>query len=230
MSPVEIAMLVGGILLLMVLLGLLVYCVMKGRSFKGLLVVFPLAVIMIGFPGIRSFKLLGAEVELKESYAAVQNDPDDPAAKARLTQALNKMESLITTNRATADTAESIALGNEALGKTDRAFVWAKAAVRKAPESSSAQTVLDRVKVKRLLPTDPAQPVPPPTRLNLSDAVSELNRHPNLAAESRLTLARAQLVLGRTNDAATNLHLALKQNTNLVVDPRFKALRQRIPR
>src|SRR5882672_6008941 len=125
MSPVEIAMLVGGIVLLMVLLGLLVYCVVKRRSYKGLLVVFPLAVIMIGFPGIQSFKLLGAEVELKESYAAVQKNPEDPAAKARLAQAVIKMESLVTTNRATVEIAENIALGNEALGKTDRAYEWA---------------------------------------------------------------------------------------------------------
>ena len=230
MSPVEIAMLVGGIVLLVVLLGLLVYCVMKRRSYKGLLVLFVLPVIMIGFSRIGSFTLLGAKVELQESYAAVQKNPEDPAAKARLAEAVDKMESLVTTNKTTGEMAENIALGNEALGKTDRAYKWAKAAVSKAPESPSAQTLLDRVKVTRLLPTDPAQPVAPQTHSDLSTAVSELSRHPNLAAESRLILSRAQLVLGRTNDAATNLHYALKQNTNLVVDQTLKFLLKRIPR
>ncbi|MBI2925754.1 MAG: hypothetical protein HYY24_08625 [Verrucomicrobia bacterium] len=229
MSPVEIAMLVGGIVLLMVLLGLLVYCVIKRRSYKGFLVVFPVAVIMIGFPGIRSFKLMGAEVELKESYAAVQRNPEDPTAKARLAHAVEKMESLVTTNSAKVETAENIALGNEALGKTDRASKWANVAAAKAPNSTAAQTVLERAKVIRLLPTDPAKPVTPQTRSNLATAVSDLSRSPNLPAESRLVLSKAQFVLGRTNDAATNLHRALKQKSNLVVDPKLKFLLKPIP-
>jgi hypothetical protein len=82
----------------------------------------------------------------------------------------------------------------------------------------------------RLLPADPVKTVTPETRSNLSNAVLDLSRHPKLTAESHLTLSKAHLILGRTNDAAKNLNVALTQNTNLVADPRFKVLRQQIPR
>jgi hypothetical protein len=169
MNPTEIAMLVGGIILLLVLLALVTYCVIKRRAYKGLLAVIPFAILMIGFPSIKSFKVPGFEADLKDSISGFRNNPEDPKARAKLDQALD-------------DTL-----------------------------------------------TRPAKSLTPEVRSNLVVTVNELNRRPNLSAQSRLTLSRAQLALGRTNEAAADFHHALRQNTNLVVDPRLRKMMNPIP-
>src|SRR4029453_14659004 len=81
MGPDQVAMLVGGALLFVVALGLPIYCVVTRRSFKAVLFLFLVAIIMIGFPSITHFKILGAEVELNRSLAAVEENPNDSAAR-----------------------------------------------------------------------------------------------------------------------------------------------------
>ena len=58
----------------------------------------------------------------------------------------------------------------------------------------------------------------------LTSAVSELKKQPNLSAESHVALSKAQLAIGEKEEAATNLHKALKEKPNVAVDPRLRAL------
>jgi hypothetical protein len=69
MAPDQVAMLFGGILLFVVALGLLIYFVATQRPFKSVFFLFLVAIIMIGFPSIKSFKLPGTVVELNRSVA-----------------------------------------------------------------------------------------------------------------------------------------------------------------
>ena len=80
MSPDQIAMLVCGVLLFLAALG----CLVTRRSAKLVTFLFLFAILMIGFPSIKSFKVMGAEVELNQSLAALENNPNDPSAKARV--------------------------------------------------------------------------------------------------------------------------------------------------
>jgi len=141
MGPDQVAMLIGGSLVFVVALGLLIYCVVTRRPFKAVLFLFLVAIIMIGFPSITHFKILGAEVELNRSLAAVEKNPNDPAATARL-----------------------------------------------------------------------------------ASAVAQVSQQPALTPQSRVTLAKAQLVLGQRDEAAANLQSALKIKPNLKVDPNLRAL------
>jgi hypothetical protein len=141
MGPDQVAMLVGGSLLFVVAVGLLVYCVVTRRSFKAVLLLFLVAIIMIGFPSITHFKILGAEVDLNRSLAAVEKNPNDPAARDRL-----------------------------------------------------------------------------------ASAVAKVSQQPALTPQSRVTLAKAQLVLGRRDEAAANLQSALKAKPNLKVDANLRTL------
>lgn len=171
MGPAEITMLVGGILLLVIGIALLVYCVIKRRSYKGLLVIFPLAIIMIGFPSIKSFKVAGAEVDIKDSINGYLAHPNDPNAINGLGETLDKSLS---------------------------------------PNAPTRLTAANRS--------------------NLSAAVAQLSRRTNLSAESRITLSKAQLVLGQTNVAAATLHSAIRVQTNLVADPKVRVLLKTLPR
>jgi hypothetical protein len=87
MAPDQVAMLAGGILLFVVALGLLIYFVATRRPFTSVSVLFLISVIMIGFPAVQHFKGLGIEVELKTAITAVEQHPNDPAAKAQLAAA-----------------------------------------------------------------------------------------------------------------------------------------------
>jgi hypothetical protein len=223
----QIVMLVGGSILFLLAAGLLVYCIVKKRPTKPVLVMLPLAILMIGFPSIKHFKGPGFEFEtafntVETSVRALEDDPTNGQARSDLEAALSKIETQVDVETASAATAETIARGHEALGQSERAFDWATAAVAKAPQAQSARVVLERVRVSRALPTDASQPLTPAARSNLTSAARELSRSTDLSPITRFTLARAQLALGQTNAAETNLNLAVRANTNLLkMDPRM---------
>jgi tetratricopeptide (TPR) repeat protein len=221
MTPAQIAMLVCGILLFVVAL----VCVVKRRSATLSLSLFVVAIIMIGFPSIKSFKLMGAKVELNQSLAAVEKNPNDANATARVEHATLTLEALTTPNTATAGLAEQIARGNEVLGKTNQALKWATAALEKSPNSAKARELVDRVTVRKFTPTQqPEKPVSPEEQSKLAAAVSQLKQHSDLAPESRVTLSKAQLALGQRDEAAANPNHALKVKPNLKLNPNLKAL------
>jgi hypothetical protein len=138
MTPDQIAMLVGGIVLFVIA----IYFVITGRSFKIVLLLFVFAIIMLAYPKITSFKLPGGiEVQLAHEIAAVQQNPNDPTAKARL-----------------------------------------------------------------------------------AATVAQANQDPNITPKTRLTLANAQLLLGRRDEATTNVKAALKAQPNLKLDSHLRTL------
>jgi hypothetical protein len=130
MTP-EAAMLVAGIVVFVVALGLLIYCVVTRRPYKAVLFLFVIAIIMIGFPSIKSFKLPGGtEVDLARSLQAVDKNPNDPAAKARLEAAVakvNRQPNITPQTRATLANAQLV------LGQRDEATKNVKAALKAQP-------------------------------------------------------------------------------------------------
>jgi Tfp pilus assembly protein PilF len=224
MAPDQLVMLVFGVLLFVVALVYVVSQMVRGRSFKGAFILFVLAIALIGFPRMKSIKVLGAEFELNQSLAAIESNPDDPSARARVEQAVNALEARVTPSNSSAKLAKQLARGNEVLGRTEQALRWATAAQEKSPNSAKAREIFDRVQVQKLTPTDLNKPVSPQEQSDLNAAVSRLKQQPNLAPESRVTLAKAQLALGQTNEAAANVDSALKVKPNLKVDRNLRAL------
>jgi len=89
MTTVDIIMVAGGVVLFATTLGLVIYGVTKKKPYKALLVLFPLAVLMIGFPEIRTAKIAGLEID-KQALARYAANPNDQKAvegfKSVLTQ------------------------------------------------------------------------------------------------------------------------------------------------
>jgi hypothetical protein len=98
------------------------------------------------------------------------------------------------------------------------------------PNAASAYRA-ELTKLEEARAAHPNAPLPAQTRSNLMSTVNALSRRQNLAPESRLALSHAQLLLGQTNAAESNLHLAVAADTNLVrsIDPRLRALLKRVP-
>ena len=224
LAPFQVAMLLCGIVLFALAVGLIVFLTYKKRSTKPALVMLPLAILMIGFPSIQSFKGPGFEVTVavrtvEEKARAVEENPQNENAKRDLAEALARLEANVSKESASAAAAESIAEGHEALGHSDRAIEWANVAVQKNPNSATARVVLDRARVSKLAPADLSTPLTPAARSNLTSATAQLSRHTNLTPAARINLGRAQLILGQTNAARTNVQQAVRANTNLVVNP-----------
>jgi hypothetical protein len=130
MTPDHVAMLVGGIVLFLVALGLLVYCVSTRRSTKPVLPVLLLAIIMIGFPSIKYLQIFGTVIELNNTLAAVEKNPNNPAARASLEEAVARVSrepNITPTTRAT------LANAQFALGRIEEATNNAKSALNAQP-------------------------------------------------------------------------------------------------
>lgn len=227
LAPYQVAMLIGGIVLFLLAVGLIVFCTSRKRSTKPALAILLPAIVMIGFPGIKSFEAFGFKVEVavarvEKNAQALEEDPSDESARKELESALSELESNVSTETASANVAEAIAEGHLTLGNSDQAIQWADLAVAKAPNSPSARILLDRAKVSKALPKDTTQPLQPANVSNLTSAVTDLSRHSNLTPAARVTLARAQLALGQTNAATTNLQEATRLNPRLKLDPRLR--------
>jgi tetratricopeptide (TPR) repeat protein len=220
-APYQVAMLIGGGILFLVAVGLVVYLTVKRRATKPALLLFPLSILMLGFPSISKFSGFGFELEVavrevETKARAVEENPNDENAKKELRVALGKVESNVSPGKTSSGAAEKIAAGHEALRDSDRAIEWANAAVKKDPNSARAHILLDRAEVTKALPLNLSGPLTPAVRANLSAATDELAKHhDSLMPEERLTLAHAQMALGNTNAAKTNLQTAVKANPKL---------------
>lgn len=228
-SPDPDIMLIGGAVVLLVGLALLIYLVANKRSTKPALAIIPLAILMIGFPHIKSFEGLGLKIEtlvddVQSKSGQVESNPANEAALAELQAALCNLESKVTTNTATASVAETIARGQAALGHSARAAMWAGVAVAKAPESATARTLLARIHLSEAIPDARTSVLTSDARTELSIRANALGRETNLSPTALATLAHAQLWLGLTNAAASNAQTAVKASAHPWLDPKLLKL------
>jgi tetratricopeptide (TPR) repeat protein len=212
-------MLVGGIVLFLVAL----VCLFMRYSATLVVTLFILAIIMIGFPRVKSFKVGGAEIDLGELIEQQEKNPGDPAIKMRLEKALVRYNSIKPAS-VSPQLAEQVARGNEILNKNTLALNWAEVAAEKDPGSTQARELVRRLQLKNVTPASAGKSVSPQEASELTSAVSELSKQPNLSAESHVALSKAQLALGQHEEATANLHQALKQKPNVAVDPKLRAL------
>jgi len=127
MTPDQLAMLVGGIVLFVIA----VYFVITGRSFKVVVLLFGISIIMLAYPKIVSFTLPGGiEVKLAQAITAVENNPNDAAAKARLAATVAQASQ---DPNITPKTRLTLANAQLLLGQRDEATTNVKAALKAQP-------------------------------------------------------------------------------------------------
>jgi hypothetical protein len=76
----EIVLLGLGVFLFVVLVFLLIYCVVKNRPLKQLLLFFFISIVMIGFSAIQKIRFENGAIELEKTAEELRNNPT-PATK-----------------------------------------------------------------------------------------------------------------------------------------------------
>lgn len=88
----EIVLLALGMLLFLVLLFLLIFCVITKRSYVGILPLFLVCIIMLGFPSIQKIKFDNGVLEIEKLTKKVEQNPRNIEAKRELETKLKQIE------------------------------------------------------------------------------------------------------------------------------------------
>jgi hypothetical protein len=88
----EIVLLVLGVLLFLALLFLLIFCVITKRSYVGIVPLFLVCIIMLGFPSIQKIKFDNGVLEIEKLTKKVEQNPTNVEAKRELEAKLQKIE------------------------------------------------------------------------------------------------------------------------------------------
>jgi hypothetical protein len=131
----EIAMLVLGVVLFLVLVIILLKLVNNGKPFGALLLFFAIPVVMIGYPTIQSVSFGDGVVTITKAAAQLQKDPTNTTLRHTLQQAVEKTASRPATNPRTM---AKIAAGQFALGDRAAAEAKLKAALEQSPHLPAA--------------------------------------------------------------------------------------------
>jgi predicted negative regulator of RcsB-dependent stress response len=137
----EIVLLTLGVLLFVVLLGLLVYSVMKQTPTTSIATLFVLPILMVGFPSVQKFKFENLEVEVARAEQLASANPADPAAQQAFEDATRNLDPRRVTNpelltKVTA-TQFRIAEAQMASGQRDRALSNVDSALRLKPQAEA---------------------------------------------------------------------------------------------
>src|SRR5204863_2075223 len=89
----EVVMLVLGALTFVLLMALTVFLTLRKRSIKQLVMLFPMPIIMMGFPGISKIKFEGNLIDIETKTKAVEKNPNDTKARAELAKQVVELQS-----------------------------------------------------------------------------------------------------------------------------------------
>lgn len=88
----EIAMLMLGGLLFLVLLFLIVLFALRKRQLKPLLLFFIIPIVMLGWPSIAKIQVNNEGLTLENDLKELENNPADSALQSRVAQSIEKLE------------------------------------------------------------------------------------------------------------------------------------------
>ena len=162
----EIVLLILGTLLFLVLLVLLIVAIVRNRSVKAFILLFPISIVMIGFPAVSKIKFDKDGIEIDKITKELVENPSNTGLKT-------KLEELV--QQATPRFSESqhglvkLARAEAVLGKQEKAVKTLDQALVRNPQSEAAKDLRTRLET-----------VPPSNAAAIREAVSA-----NLAAGAR---------------------------------------------
>ena len=125
-----------GILLFLVQLFILVYYVLHNRSLKYVLPSLIIPIVMIGFPAIKKVQFGNSMLEMRETIAALEENPEDTETLAQLEE---RLEQLRDYENLQPTTLMTMAEAHVTLGDTAAAITQLDAAIKQARKMSIPQ-------------------------------------------------------------------------------------------
>jgi tetratricopeptide (TPR) repeat protein len=225
MYAYEVVLLILGVLLFLLLAGLLVALVVRGKAFSGLLFFFAIPIAMIGYPSIQKITFQDGAVTIEKTTAQLQAAPTDTALRSNLEKQVSSLASRPTTDPAalTNIAKAQFALGNQAVAETTL-----QKALQKAPTLPQAMALKQRIEIDRGLSTLTSQLAQHPgdaaVRQQLANTVAQ---SASLKIASPVFLghvAMAHAALGDKARSQSFAETALKINPNLAEANQLKSL------
>jgi len=215
-----VLMVLGVILFIVLVIGFL-YQIMHKQSIGALLGFFVVPILMIGYPSVQSFKLVGVEVGLQQATDALHADPANPAARQALEQQVAQLR-----NRSFSDPVilTSLSKAEFALGNEQTAKDTLNKALQANPTLPAATALKAKITSVDQLPALTSKVESNPTdqkaKDELNQAVSTASQQPIANPAALLKVAQAQAVLGDKAKAEENTAIVQKINPKLVMAPK----------
>ncbi len=214
--PYEIVLLVLGVLLFLVLILAFVLLIMRGKPYGKILMSFAIPILMVGFPGVKSFEISESAIKIEKYTEALQENPTDK----NLRESLEKEVAGVSA-RPFADPHASVTIARAqiALGDNTAAEAKIEKVLKEAPQLPAALELKKRIELDRNLAALTSQveqnPIDAAAKAKLANTVSEV-AHLKIANPETITnVARAQAALGDQAKAQANVDKALTINPNL---------------
>lgn len=215
----EIVLLVLGAFLFFVLVFLLIYIVIKNQPAKYVVFLFPLPIVMIGFPGIQKVRFENGIVEIERRVQQLAENPGDASTRQELAKAVAEIE-----HRPVSDpkTRVTLAEAQMAIGDTAAAVTYLESALKAKPELAetphlketfvSAKTWQVKNKVAQLQ----HNPDNPQVRKDLQQDLQDIEKFSSPNAAKFQTILEGYQAIGDTTKVKIYADSLRKYNPNLL--------------
>lgn len=223
----QMVLLIFGSLLFSILLFALIYCIVQSKPVKRLLPFFIAAILMIAFPGIKSFQYKEGMITIETNEDRLRQNPEDAQARENLRKGLEVVQ-----RGPNSDPRSSllIARGHYALGNEQAALASLQPALHSQSVGADALRLKQKIEAFQTINTLTTRieqnPGDASAKEQLAAHVAQVANEPTANPEAIATLARAHAALGQKEPATANAQKALKINPNLVTAPQLKTIVQ----
>lgn len=212
----EVLMMFLGAFLFIVLVLALVYQLMHRRNLGGLLAFFVLAIVMMGYPSIKSVQVQKDGVSIDKTTRDLQSDPANAQLRSDLEKQVSKVGDRPISDPATLT---RVAKAEWVLGNDQGAERDVKKALQSDPNVPGARELQNKIADLRNLESITAEaekhPDDPAAKIHLQEAVAHASQQPTANPVALTKIANAQVMLGQQEKATQNVNKALQFNPNL---------------
>jgi hypothetical protein len=194
--PFEFALAVLGALLFFVLIFAFLFLLLRSRPIGPVLPFFGIPLVMIGYPGIKSFQYKDGVVSIERATRTLEQDPQNAAARAELQ---TKVAEIQARPAADASTATAIARGMFTLGDSAGAAKRLEAVLEKAPDATDARDLKKQIEAAQSLDTLVSEvqrnPGDPAAKSKLESTVALVTSQPVANPDALAAVARARAAI-----------------------------------
>lgn len=124
-----------GILLFFILITMLIYFISRNKKLKGLLIFFPVSIIMIVYPSVQGIEIAKDRLSISRNTHLLVENPNDSTAQDQIIKAIENLE-----NRSkTSEDYVILSKSNFILGNNEKATMYNNRALNQDPGNKNAK-------------------------------------------------------------------------------------------